>query len=220
MAPVPGPPLPDPPDAASVTMRAPAARPRRTAGEATRRRLLDAGRAGFARDGFAGASVQSLVDDAGVAAPALYHHFASKSGLFLAVAEEVYGEVVSTLAAATGTAASFVEAVDRMIAAAGRLHAAEPSLAPMALTVQLEVRRNPDLRRELAPTLGTFRDFVGSVAALAPPELRTRVDEHGLRLALTTLLNGLSSVAVTVRDPAAFVAAADALRAIVVPTAA
>jgi AcrR family transcriptional regulator len=57
--------------------------------QATRRALLDAGRRLFAEHGYAGISVGELAQAAGVTTGAIYHQFASKEGLFLAVYDEL-----------------------------------------------------------------------------------------------------------------------------------
>ncbi|MCW2591091.1 MAG: transcriptional regulator [Mycobacterium sp.] len=73
---------------------------RRTQAErtaATRARLLEAGRALFATDGYAAVSTQAIVDAAGVTRGALYHQFGDKAGLFDAVYEEVERDVVAAI---------------------------------------------------------------------------------------------------------------------------
>jgi AcrR family transcriptional regulator len=63
---------------------------RRTRGEATRRNLVDAGRALFAEKGFFDTSIGDLVGRSGVGTRgAFYHHFKDKAELFRAVFEEV-----------------------------------------------------------------------------------------------------------------------------------
>jgi len=74
--------------------------PRRTQAErtaATRARLLEAGRALFATDGYAAVSTQAIVDAAGVTRGALYHQFGDKAGLFDAVYEAVERDVVAAI---------------------------------------------------------------------------------------------------------------------------
>jgi len=83
------------------------ARPRRTQAErtaTTRQALLDAGRSLFAERGFAGAGQEEIVDRAGVTRGALSHHFGTKQGLFLAVVQDVQGDVAGRIgrAAAEG----------------------------------------------------------------------------------------------------------------------
>jgi AcrR family transcriptional regulator len=54
----------------------------------TRRALLDAAREVFSEQGFAAASVASVVERAGSSVGSLYHHFGGKTELFLALWED------------------------------------------------------------------------------------------------------------------------------------
>jgi AcrR family transcriptional regulator len=79
------------------------ARARRTQAErsaTTRQALLDAGRALFAERGFAGAAQEEIVERAGVTRGALSHHFGTKQGLFLAVLQDVQGDLADRIARA------------------------------------------------------------------------------------------------------------------------
>ncbi len=67
-------------------------------GEATRERVLSAARELFGRRGYEGTSIAAVLDAAGVARGALYHHFASKTALFDAVLEQVVAELAATAA--------------------------------------------------------------------------------------------------------------------------
>lgn len=68
--------------------------------EATRAALLSAARELFAELGYAGASSEAIVAAAGVSRGALQHHFGDKQSLFLAVYEQMEGEVVQATAEA------------------------------------------------------------------------------------------------------------------------
>ena len=57
--------------------------------DATRKALLEAGRALFAERGYRHTSTQEVVTRAGMTRGALYHHFRDKADLFAAVFEEV-----------------------------------------------------------------------------------------------------------------------------------
>ena len=72
----------------------------RTAG--TQRALLDAARAVFVEQGFAGASIAEVVQRAGSSVGSLYHHFGGKSELYLALWQEhqaAHEEAASTAVA-------------------------------------------------------------------------------------------------------------------------
>ena len=75
--------------------RAPRPNARSGAQGDTRSRILACARAEFAEKGFAGARTESIVRAAGVNPNLLYHYFGSKEQLFVAVMEEVYGDVRS-----------------------------------------------------------------------------------------------------------------------------
>ena len=57
--------------------------------EATRKELLMRARAAFAEHGYADAPIEAVVRGAGLTKGALYHHFGSKQGLFVAVVRDV-----------------------------------------------------------------------------------------------------------------------------------
>lgn len=63
------------------------ARPAPKSGSDTRQQILQAALRRFAHSGYAGASVQHIVDEAKVTKPMLYYHFGSKEGLYSALIE-------------------------------------------------------------------------------------------------------------------------------------
>lgn len=75
--------------------------PRASAADAaaTARRILEIATAHFAEHGFAAASVDEIATAAGVTRGAVYHHYASKPGLFTAVAraqQQALAEAIET----------------------------------------------------------------------------------------------------------------------------
>jgi AcrR family transcriptional regulator len=58
-------------------------------GRATRAHLIDVATRLFAEHGYDGTSIDAVLADSGVSRGSLYHHFAGKEALFLAVMEEV-----------------------------------------------------------------------------------------------------------------------------------
>src|SRR3954453_1644432 len=65
--------------------------------EATRRRVLDGARKAFAEHGYEGATVRILEDQIGLSRGAIFHHFADKDALFLALAQEDAEEVATVV---------------------------------------------------------------------------------------------------------------------------
>ncbi len=189
-----------------------AGRPRRPAGDATRRRLLDSGRRIFAEKGFAGAGTQEIVAAAGVAPTALYHHFGNKLGLFVAVGAEVFDAFIGYLSAAVAFAESFVERLDALLRASGEVHRSDPTLAPMTVTVQLEVARSEQIRAAMSGTFTTFSAFVADIARTAPADLTTRVGVRGVALTIVGLMQGMGSLGATLHDPDDLVATTVVLR--------
>jgi AcrR family transcriptional regulator len=72
--------------------------------EATRQQLVDVARHLFTERGYAGTSIEDIIERAGVARGALYHHFPGKDALFAAVYQAVQAEVASAVVAAALTA--------------------------------------------------------------------------------------------------------------------
>ncbi len=67
-------------------------------GRATRDRLIEAGRDAFGERGYDATSVAEILDAAGVAKGALYHHFDTKAALFDAVLDRVVQEIAEAAA--------------------------------------------------------------------------------------------------------------------------
>jgi AcrR family transcriptional regulator len=67
--------------------------------EASRDALLSGARAAFAEHGYSAAPLEELVRHAGLTKGALYHHFGSKKGLFVAVVKAIDAEIVARIRA-------------------------------------------------------------------------------------------------------------------------
>jgi AcrR family transcriptional regulator len=68
--------------------------------EATRQLLVSTARELFTERGYQATSVEEIIQRAGVARGALYHHFSGKDALFRAVYDEVQAETASAVVAA------------------------------------------------------------------------------------------------------------------------
>jgi AcrR family transcriptional regulator len=77
----------------------------------TRAKLIRAARMLFARRGYAAVGTEEIVQRAGVTRGALYHQFATKQDLFLAVYEAVESDLTVRVASGLGAVASPLEAM-------------------------------------------------------------------------------------------------------------
>lgn len=81
--------------------------------QATRAALIEAARRLFVEQGYAQTGTPDIVTAAAVTRGALYHHFADKRELFLAVAQAMANEVAEAVAQGSEGAASAAEALNR-----------------------------------------------------------------------------------------------------------
>jgi TetR/AcrR family transcriptional regulator, mexJK operon transcriptional repressor len=109
----------------------------------SRRRLIDAARAEFMKDGFRGASVDRIAASAGVAKQTLYNHFPSKEALFEETIRLGVRDIVVELDDAPG------EVRDRLMAfsLAFRKKLLSPEGLDWYRTVIADLSRLPDLAR-------------------------------------------------------------------------
>ena len=78
-----------------------------------RKRLIDAAILLFTTRGYAATSVREIVEMAGVTKPALYYHFQSKEGIYVAIIEDlvrIADEAIAASRVATGTARERLQA--------------------------------------------------------------------------------------------------------------
>ncbi|TCK27584.1 TetR/AcrR family transcriptional regulator [Pseudonocardia endophytica] len=204
------------------TARRPRGRPAGTGAPAGRDRLLAAARTEFARAGLAGASIETITTAAGVGPPTLYHHFGNKAGLFVAVTNDVYSQVLKHFDTAVGDAAdedrpTFDRALDAVLRSSVPIMRSDPSLSAMIAVAQLEFRRDTQLAVSLRPIMRSFRAFFDDLAEQAPPELCPGPDDRRhLALALTTVITGLNAQALLLERPDSYVGIVDAMRRLVV----
>jgi AcrR family transcriptional regulator len=134
--------------------------------EATRSLLIAVARESFTEHGYAATSIDDIIQQAGVARGALYHHFSGKEALFRAVYETVEHEVVSRVMEAATSEASPWDAVraglsaflDACLEPAFRRIVVLDSVSVLqskALEVGIDPVELPMLRTVLTPLLGT-----------------------------------------------------------------
>jgi AcrR family transcriptional regulator len=184
--------------------------------EATRNLLIAVAREHFTEHGYPATAIDDIIQQAGVARGALYHHFAGKEALFRAVYEEVEGEVVARIMAAAASQTSPWDALraglstflDACLEPAFRRIVILDSVSVLqsqVLEVSTDPVELPMLRTVLTPLLGTTTFGGMAIDALAyvalgglygaslyiarasdPRAARARVD-----IVLDTLIGGL-----------------------------
>lgn len=105
--------------------------------QATRQAILAAARRAFGQRGYDLASLAQIVGAARVTTGAVYHHFGDKRGLFIAVAEEVEGEILQKVGM---VAAAVEDPWERLMA---------------SLTAALDFSRDSELRQIVFVDAGT-----------------------------------------------------------------
>ena len=83
----------------------------------TRLRILKVALKQFAYAGYAGASVQDIVDEAKVTKPTLYYYFRSKAGLYQALVDRAHEERYRLMTAAASSGKTFREQLIAILAA-------------------------------------------------------------------------------------------------------
>ncbi|OBI37556.1 TetR/AcrR family transcriptional regulator [Mycobacterium colombiense] len=141
----------------------------------TREALIGAARPVFASVGFADASLETIVRDAGVTRGALYHHFADKTELFAAVFEQVEGEMAARMGEAVA-AAGHSDPVEIMRLCSGLWldASAEPEIQRIVLLEALAVlgwERWSDIghRYNIGFVTGLLTEAIGSGAIPRQP---------------------------------------------------
>lgn len=162
----------------------------------TRRRLIDAAEAVFARSGYHGASVEEIAREAGATTGALYSNFAGKEDLFLALFEEritadvdEYSEIVATGATLEEQARG---AGDRWM----EILRERPNYFPLLIEFWSYAIREPRLRERLGARFAALRSGSARVASEAAERwgFSASADEAGehLGLFINALGNGLA----------------------------
>src|SRR5437588_1479794 len=123
----------------------------------SRRRLLDAAEAVFARRGFHGASVEEIAREAGATTGALYSNFSGKEDLFLELFEEStaaqVGEYSQIFSAGTTLEEQARGGADRWM----QILRERPAYFPLFIEFWAYALREPRVRERFAQRFAAFR---------------------------------------------------------------
>lgn len=144
-----------------------------TKGGETRRRILEVAAEAFARDGYAGASLNDLIRATGLTKGAFYFHFESKEALALEVFRERQAAWFAAITEQLEGDGSALERLGAATRALARLMEEDPALRCVG-KIGEELSADP----RLAPEVGRLQDeWVAMVAGL----LRRAVEEGEAR---------------------------------------
>jgi AcrR family transcriptional regulator len=142
----------------------------------TRERLLQAGRKLFVQNGFGGASIREIAEEAGYSQGAFYSNFADKDAILLELLRRHMETEATQLAAVFTTAElSGDEVLAALDAWAATLHA-DADWTMLSIELQLHASRSPAFAAEYEAVWKTHRSALGLVIgrlfahlALLPP---------------------------------------------------
>jgi AcrR family transcriptional regulator len=188
---------------------------RPTAGNSdeTRRSILRAARARFARDGYRATTNKLIASDVGITPTAIYHYVDSKAALYAAVYCDVIDLVYTEFERVAANEPHLLARFSAVLRRANELQLQDPSIAGFIVAVAQETQRHPDLIELLTPQRGRhqrfFEGLVGDAAEAG--ELLPDVDQAGLADLLGAVLTGLARMTTVAGDPSRYTAAVDAL---------
>jgi AcrR family transcriptional regulator len=150
--------------------------PRSRKGAETRARLLGAAKEVFERDGFLGARISDIADQAGLSHGSFYHYFDSKEEVFREVAAEVDARLAAPLERIIFDASSDA-GPDERIHAAMRSHLQSyRDEARIMGVIEQASRIDPEVRASRAAQLRRYQDEVA--ASIRGLQRRGLVDER------------------------------------------
>lgn len=181
------------------------ARPRRTQAERSdqmRQRLLDATLKSLAEDGYAGATLSSIVRRAGVSRGAQVHHYPNKQALMLDAAEDLLrrtyrqlGELLLSISDEDDRLARLVDAAWDQVFATPLFHAYSELL--------IASLRDADLAEALRERLRRVQGvYAPAVEHYFEPINATKAELHAMFVQLSFFLVGLATQAHLMNDRA------------------
>ncbi len=181
----------------------------------TRQKILEAARRAFARRGYDATTNKDIAEEVGITTGAIYHYFASKADLYVAVYAEVQVMIFDIFEKSIVGIDGFSERVAAALDEAVLINRRDPSIAGFVVGVPDERARHERLGERLAPLQNRGRTFFGALVeeAVARGELAADVDSQAVSDMLTAITSGLARFSTQVGTDRHY-AAADALKRI------
>jgi len=167
---------------------------RRSAGDAARKKILDASAALFLRHGFEGTTLRAISARAGVNLGGIYYYFKSKDQILFAVLERGAASITEAVYAEIGSRLDTAPA-DVLIRDAIRLHVrvqltqGNYSLASMRAAEEA----TPRVTKQLAPIQDRYKEFWQDLLRLAQKQgfIKPRGDLEMTRAMVLSSLNSI-----------------------------
>ena len=114
----------------------------------TKAHILKVAQEQFFKKGYAGSSINTIVDAANITKPTVYYHFKNKEGLFIALVEQAYQRCYQHRKEAIDSSAAVSEQIYQVIAADFAFCLAQPELVQFVLSLSfpLPEEQGVDLR--------------------------------------------------------------------------
>ncbi len=145
----------------------------------SREKILEVAEAGFARRGFAGIGMREMAAAAGLGKSSLFHHFASKAELYVAVLERVIERIEAHVLPALSLDGDIPARLDAAVDALVDSLAEHPSTARLLLRTLVEDEQHGAQPDGLAAAEARVLALIGAFAAL----LRAGAEAGALRAA-------------------------------------
>lgn len=169
-------------------------RPRDGDSGETRRLIVDAAIHVFGARGYEGASIVDIGRTVGVTPTTVYHHFESKSGLFLAACSELMKRIREAWMIDVDPTLDVRANFMRLVRASVRLGGENRPLSQFALTVIVDRLRDPLLDDGLGEIDSEMGRFVDGLISRAPRagSVSSRINSERLVNVLNFILFGLT----------------------------
>lgn len=145
----------------------------------------------FAHSGYAGTSVQEIVDAAAVTKPALYYYFGNKSGLYQSLVDQAYDERFQLIQTAIQHAATLQDKLLAIVLAMFGFFRSHPDLVRIAFATAFaapgEIPPTVSYREKSRRNFELVHQLVRD--AQEHGDLNPRMDSHHLALSFWGLLN-------------------------------
>lgn len=106
--------------------------------EEKRARVLEAAKKAFASQGFAGANVNRIAEEAGISVGSMYKYFRTKEDLFLAIIEEYHAFIASSIDAILERESGFAQRVEALLSASVESSVADPDAVRLYIACTTE----------------------------------------------------------------------------------